>query len=337
MSKSELPEVSEAAPSQSADELPRNPMDVHASREEYFTQLAADPYGFNNTAYVWKYDTRFAITMAVLYGTILLATYGLVKAAILPAFNPLSLPYFAIGLGFLFLGKLFFAWLVLRFRIKINYVRKLGLRPWKKLIAFVVPLLITRGDSVVTDWIVLFSVQGLSGLLTESYLARWHVRLFAYAYVSWDRIEDRPYSMRYDQIEDILRFCIYLPFMILFGKGSAIILIPNLVNQFADGLAEPVGIRFGKHSYRTRALWYDGKFWSGRFVRTVEGSATVFVVTLFILLFYSSYFTPSQYVAVLLGLPLLMMIVEAISPHTGDGPLIALAGCSYLWCVLSLI
>ena len=61
MSKSELPEVSEAAPSQSADELPRNPMDVHASREEYFTQLAADPYGFNNTAYVWKYDTRFAM------------------------------------------------------------------------------------------------------------------------------------------------------------------------------------------------------------------------------------------------------------------------------------
>ena len=115
-------------------------------------------------------------------------------------------------------------------------------------------LLVTRGESVVTDWIVLFSIQGLTGLLTESYVMRRRVKLFAFAYVSWDRIEDRPYSMRYDQIEDILRFAIYLPFMILFGKSSAIILIPNLVNQFADGLAEPVGLRFGKHKYRTRAL-----------------------------------------------------------------------------------
>ncbi len=311
-------------------------MDVHASRKDYFARLEADPYGFNNKAYAWKHDTHFALVVCALYCVVLTTTYGLIRASVLPAFNPMSLPYFAAGLGLLFLGKLFFAWLVLRFRIKINYVRKLGLRPWKKLIAFVVPLMITRGESVVTDWIVLFSLQGLGGLLTESYVARRHVRLFAYAYVSWDRIEDRPYSMRYDQIEDILRFLIYLPFMILFGKGSAILLIPNLVNQFADGLAEPVGLRFGKHQYRARALWYDGKFWSGRFVRTVEGSATVFVVTLLILLFFSTSFTPRQYMAALIGLPPLMTLVEAVSPHTGDGPLIALAGCSYLWWVLSL-
>lgn len=316
--------------------LPENPMDVHASREHYFARLEADPYGFRNPAYAWEHDTRFALVVGSLYLLILGCTYGLVQVSVLPAFNPVALPYFAIGLVLLFLGKLFFAWLVLRYRIKINYVRKLGLRPWKKLIAFVVPLLITRGESVVTDWIVLFSVQGLSGLLTESYVMRARVKLFAYAYVSWDRLEDRPYSMRYDQLEDILRFWIYLPFMILFGKGSAIIMIPNLVNQFADGLAEPVGLRFGKHKYRTRALWYDGKFWSGKFVRSVEGSATVLVVTLIILLFFRGSFSPLQFKAALLGLPPLMAVVEAVSPHTGDGPLIALAGCSYLWWVLSL-
>jgi len=188
----ELPHQTDASTDPSARQLPQNPMDVHASRKVYFDRLMADPYGFKNPAYDWKYDTRFALAVAGLYCLVLVTTYGLVKALILPAFNFRSLPYFATGLGLLFLGKLLFAWLVLRFRIKINYVRKLGLRPWKKLIAFVVPLLVTRGGSVVTDWIVLFSIQGLSGLLTESYIVRLHVKLVAYAYLSWDRIEDRP-------------------------------------------------------------------------------------------------------------------------------------------------
>ena len=310
--------------------LPEDPMEVHASREVYFKRLRADPYGFNNPAYDWQQDTRFALAVGGFYGLVLAVTFGMVQASVLPAFNPATLPYFGAALCLLLLGKTLFAWMVLRWSIKINYVRKLGLRPWKKMIAFVVPLLITQGQSVVTDWIVLFSIQGLSGLLTESYAVRRRVKLFAYAYVSWDRIEDRPYSMRYDQIEDILRFAIYLPFMILFGKNSAIVLIPNLVNQFADGLAEPIGLRFGKHQYRTRAVWYNGKFWAGNFVRSLEGSATVLIVTLLILLFYASYFTPFQYMVALAVIPVAMMVVEAISPHTGDGPMIALTGCSLL-------
>jgi len=328
----ESPNLTPAAAS-----LPAEPMQVHSSRQVYFEHLRRDPYGFEDPAFDWSQDTRFALVVGSFYSAVLLATYVLVELSVLPAFNLKTIPFFALGLFLLLLGKTLFAWMVLRFNIKINYVRKLGLRPWKKLIAFVVPLLIVRGQSIVTDWIVLFSIQGLSGLLTEAYVMRRRVKWFAYAYVSWDRIEDRPYSMRYDQIEDILRFAIYLPFMILFGKASAIVLIPNLVNQFADGLAEPVGMRFGKHKYRARAIWYDGKFWSGRFVRSLEGSAAVFIVTLIILLFYGSYFTTGQYIALLLVFPLLMTVTEAISPHTGDGPLIALVGCSFLWCLTTLL
>jgi phytol kinase len=305
-------------------------MEVHRSREAYFNHLERDPYGFENPAYNWVSDTRFALVTAAFYVLVLVVTGGLVRSSVLAPFNPASLAYFGVAFALLLVGKCFFSWLVLRWKVKINYVRKLGLRPWKKLIAFVVPLLITRGSSVITDWIVLFSVQSLCGLLTDSYFFRRRSKILAYAYVSWDRIEDRPYSMRYDQIEDLLRFAIYLPFMLLFGEMSAIILIPNLVNQFGDGLAEPVGIRFGKHSYRARAIWYDGKFWSGNFVRTVEGSAAVLVVTLVVLLFYSSFFTPTQYVVTLIALPILMTLAEAVSPHTADGPLIALCGCSFL-------
>ena len=72
--------------------------------------------------------------------------------------------------------------------------------------------------------------------------------------MSWDRIEDRPYTLRYDMLEDILRFAVYFPFIILFGKASVIIMIPNLINEFGDGLAEPIGIKFGRHKYRVRSL-----------------------------------------------------------------------------------
>jgi phytol kinase len=321
------------APTPSRIALPDDPMAVHSSRKVYFAHLEADPYGFNDVAYDWPQDTRFALATAAFYATVLCGVLGMVRAGILPTFNPESLGYFAGALVLLFVGKCFFSWLVLHFRIKINYVRKLGLRPWKKLAAFVVPIVITQGSTVLTDWIVLFALGALVGLATESYWMRSRVKLFAYAYVSWDRIEDRPYSMRYDQIEDLFRFAIYLPFMILFGESSLIVLIPNLVNEFGDGLAEPVGIRFGKHTYRARAIWYDGRFWSGNFVRSIEGSATVFVVSLLILSFYSASFTPTQYIVTLAVLPLLMTTAEAISPHTGDGPMLALVGCAFLWAV----
>ncbi|HIA00387.1 MAG TPA: hypothetical protein EYN66_00475 [Myxococcales bacterium] len=313
--------------------LPDDPMAVHASREIYFRHLKQDPYGFNNPAYNWSQDTRFALVVGAFYSLVLITVFALANASLIPAFNPITLGLFVFALVGLLIGKCFFSWLVLRWNIKINYVRKLGLRPWKKLIAFVVPLLITKGSTVVTDWIVLFSIQALTGLATEAYWFRRRVPFFAYAYVSWDRLEDRPYSMRYDQLEDFFRFLIYLPFMILFGKSSMIVLIPNLVNQFGDGLAEPVGIRFGKHTYRARAIWYDGKFWAGNFVRSLEGSAAVLLVTLLILAFYSAYFTPTQYIITLVVLPPLMALAEAISPHTGDGPMIALVGCVFLWAV----
>ena len=306
-------------------------MAVHENRQRYFATLRSDPWGFENPAYDWSEENRFAAWLIAFYALVLTATAALVRMNILPGFNTATLPYFGMGLALLYAGKCLFSFVVLRWQVKINYVRKLGLRPWKKLVAFVVPLLVTRGETVVTDWIVLFSIQGLVGLFTEWNVLRRRVRLFAFSYLSWDRIEDRPYSMRYDQIEDVLRFLIYLPFMILFGKSSLIVMIPNLVNQFGDGLAEPVGIRFGAHKYRARAIWYDGKLWAGNFTRSVEGSAAVLIVTALIMVLFRAEFSSTQFLIGLLLMPPLMTLVEAISPHTGDGPLIALTGCLCLW------
>jgi len=158
------------------------------------------------------------------------------------------------------------------------------------------------------------------------------VPIFRYAFVSWDRLEDRPYSMRYDMIEDVLRFLIYIPFIAIVDQ-KVITLIPQLVNEFGDGLAEPVGLRYGKHRYKTKAIWHDGKFWNGEYYRSLEGSAMVFLVTVLALLFYAAEFTSPQLLIALICLPILLTVAEAISPHTADGPLIGLLGCTSLWAI----
>ena len=64
----------------------------------------------------------------------------------------------------------------------------------------------------------------------------------------------------------------------------------EVVNGLGDGLAEPVGIKWGKHKYQTRAIWYHGKVCSGEFVRSLEGSACVFMSGMvFPCTFYTSF------------------------------------------------
>lgn len=312
------------------------PMDVHSSPDHYFRLLDSDPWGFETPHFDWSGEDRFVAAVGPAYLAIIALTCFLSFAGHISALNPESYIYFALATVFGFLGKLICSHAVRRWRLKINYVRKLGLRPWKKLTAFVIPFLVTQGAGSIPDTIILFSLVQLVTIATEWHVIRRRSRLFRFAFLSWDRLEDRPYSMRYDLLEDVLRFLIYLPFMVLFGAQSIIVLIPNLVNEFGDGLAEPVGIRFGKHPYRTRALWHGGKFWSGVYQRTWEGSATVFVVTIIVLLFFMGSFTGIEMLWLLLLLPIGMTVAEAISPHTADGPLIALVGCSTLWCVHSL-
>lgn len=88
----------------------------------------------------------------------------------------------------------------------------------------------------------------------------------------------------------------------------------------ADGLAEPIGIRFGKHLYETKAL-----FTPKRYVRSLEGSLCVFFVSMAIVAFYAPAFSATQYACALLLIPATAMLAEAFSPHTCDAPLIYIA------------
>ena len=308
----------------------QRPMAIHDDLDEYFRVLHDDPYGLKNPSYDWSGEDRFVAVAGTSYlliaaGMFFASSEGLIPTLSLPAFL-----FFLAASVFELVGKIFCSHLVLRYNIRINFVRKLGLRPWRKLQAFVIPFFFVTGDQILIDTMFLFSLGQIKTVITEWNVIRRQVPIFRFAFVSWDRLEDRPYSMRYDMIEDVLRFLIYIPFIALVEQ-KIVTLIPQLVNEFGDGLAEPVGLRFGKHRYKTKALWYNGKFWNGEYHRSLEGSAMVFLVSVAVLLWFSAAFTMPQLMLALLLLPVMLTIAEAISPHTADGPLIGLLGCSFLW------
>jgi len=64
-----------------------------------------------------------------------------------------------------------------------------------------------------------------------------------------------------------MRFAVYFPFKLLVVDvvgSKALIFIPIAVNNIGDGLAEPVGVYWGRHKYSTTALYHKGKFFTVR-------------------------------------------------------------------------
>lgn len=89
-----------------------------------------------------------------------------------------------------------------------------------------------------------------------------------------------------------------------------------LVCGFGDAIAEPVGTHFGKHQYRTLAIR------GVRAVRSLEGSISVFLVSMVALILFMA-FSPhfaltarSALIAILIAG--VSAAVEAVSPHGWD-------------------
>ena len=237
--------------------------------------------------------------------------------------------------GVLFIVELiwetFLSWIVLRYNIKINYSRKLGnlLKVPKYFAADFLPFYESSALSMFTS----LAVNQTLFCMIFYRTSRERVPYFSYVFLSQDRREDRPDTLLFQVTEDIMRFSIYFPFKIFVAnyiEAPAIIFIPILINNIGDGLAEPVGVRFGRHKYTTTALYYKGKFWNGQFTRSYEGSACVYIVSLITVACNYHTFTLTQFCLTITLLPFLMTIAEARAPHTNDGPFLALIGCGFL-------
>jgi phytol kinase len=152
---------------------------------------------------------------------------------------------------------------------------------------------------------------------------RKNVYILELSFLSFDRPEDRPFTLLwlftqfFFSILVIITVAIFVE--VYFGIFWAEIgLFVVCLAMIGNGLAEPIGVRFGRRRYQTYAL-----FTKKRYFRTVEGSLTVFISTLLVVFLFKYLFTDQQFILALIILPVSLTLTEAFSSHTWDGPFLS--------------
>ena len=215
--------------------------------------------------------------------------------------------------------------LVIHYDVKVNYTRKvihISYFLWPQLLDITV---LKYKTDIFTElwniWIILYL------LILSSEHIRNKNKYLDHMFKAIDRPEDQPYTLIWFSSQIVAVLIILIPFSVYFTSidKSGLVFIPILINGLADGLAEPIGIRFGKHKYKTKACLSDREY-----ERSYEGSICVFIVSTIILICYYPYMDVKPYIFCLATIPLLITFTEAFSPHTWDSPCIYLVVCSLL-------
>ncbi len=218
-------------------------------------------------------------------------------------------------------GVAFVCGLLVRHRgVKVNYTRKVNFFALYLVPIAVNQLLPTVESTPAAAVRAVFFMVLMAFFLKPVRERLW---LAGTMFLSYDRPEDRPHTMFWLTTQLLAGYAVIIPMQMLFQKlhFSELIFIPILVHGLGDGLAEPVGTRFGKHKYSCRAL-----FSKRRYTRSLEGSSCVFVAGVAAVLLFHASFTPPQFAAALALVPIGMTLAEAFSPHTWDTPYMFLVG-----------
>ncbi|HWS52597.1 MAG TPA: hypothetical protein VN228_00610 [Pyrinomonadaceae bacterium] len=209
---------------------------------------------------------------------------------------------------------------VVRRGVAVNYTRKIFLGTtflFPQALASVVPFKVSAATSAISWMLFLGCVLTLCGPL------RRRSKFLATAFAAIDRPEDRPYTLRWLTTQLLVTFAVFLFMLHWLGQyGKApLIYIVALVMGVGDGLAEPVGYRFGRHKYRARAL-----FTKRTYTRSLEGSACVLLSAVCAILLVQGHLSQTQFWLAMSLIPPALTAAEALSPHTWDGPLLYLTG-----------
>jgi len=214
--------------------------------------------------------------------------------------------------------------------IKVNYTRKI-----LHFIFFFFPISLT----VIFPYEPTKTLTLLSGCILIACIGLMYQPIreksvfLSTAFLSVDRPEDRPYTLIWLITQFIATYLVLVVMVAWLERydKSILIFITFLVAGLGDGLAEPVGVRFGKHAYKTHALFTKKKF-----TRTVEGSLCVFFSGILAIILMASHLSQSQLILALLIIPIAMTLAEALSPHTWDSPFLYLVGGTTTVLVLEL-
>lgn len=212
--------------------------------------------------------------------------------------------------------------------MKVNYSRKV-----MHVLYFVWPqildtVILAFEKNVLTElWNIMVVYLCLIVLLDP---IRKRSNFLEFLFKSVDRPEDRPYTnfwfISQLTISIVIISCAAVFFQYI--EKDNLLYIPLLILVLGDGLAEPVGIRFGKHTYNVKGL-----FVSNTYVRSLEGSSCVWISAIASTLIYYNDIEKSGIVFTLVLLPPLVTFAEAYSPHTWDNPIILITG--YITMIIS--
>ena len=214
--------------------------------------------------------------------------------------------------------------------LKVNYTRKIN-----HFALFFIPMFLDKRIPVQPniELLIIGSFFALGSLIIYIKPIRNNSIIIERMFLSFDRPEDRPNTLLWLSTQLTVGYFIIIPVVfIFFSIGySDLILIPIIVNGIGDGLAEPIGIKFGKIKYNTYALFSKTKYH-----RTVEGSLCVFFTSLFVIIVFQSSFSSTEFLFSLVIFPIVMTLAEAYSPHTWDTPFLFFFGYLTLYIIKTI-
>ena len=218
---------------------------------------------------------------------------------------------------------------------KVNYTRKFQL-----LAAYLVPLVVKPSEETCRE------CNGPLALAWGDFVTlccflllikpiRERSTLFMLQFNSLDRPEDRPHTLKWIVAGNVFPgLFVLLFFRWLFERTtqSNLVFILAFVTSIGDGLAEPIGIAFGKHKYSTNTCFSKRKY-----TRSIEGSACVFLSGMvFPALQYADFETPMQLWLTMIILPFVVAYAEATAPHTMDAPVLMAATGLVLYAIIHI-
>lgn len=205
-----------------------------------------------------------------------------------------------------------------RFSIKINYTRKIFAS-----LFFITFIALRNYFPYQFPYSSLASLLGLQCFfLTFLRPIRTRIPFIALCFYGIDRPEDRPHTLKCLMTEFAVAYVTILFCMAQYDlvADPNMIAISIFILAIGDGFAEPIGARFGKHTYRTRSLFSHREH-----VRSLEGSAWIFVSSVCVVWYFGHFFSPEELWYALLLVPMAAALAEAYSPHSWDGPLVHFA------------
>jgi dolichol kinase len=227
--------------------------------------------------------------------------------------------------------------------VKIGYTRKI-LHFSSHFLPFVIDKLFPMKSNIFVLIFKFWAVLLVYLLIAKPIRRRFW--LSAVIFRAIDRPEDRPYTLSWIITQFIASSSILATFSYLWSyletvksgdnNYANLTLIVILINGLGDGLAEPVGIRWGKHKYTTKAIWYNGRFCNGEFTRSYEGSAIVAIVSMLSVALFYNIFTVIQLIVALVSMPIVMTTTEAFAPRSWDNPFLTFIGSLVLFGIIMI-